>query len=93
MPPSPPLLLLPLPPLSAFLVFPRACRVLLLWLEAAVVAVTTTVEQAVAKAPVVVEKKGKARDKELVGSIPKVCRCVSPPLRWACVAACFGSRL
>lgn len=47
-------------------------HVLLLGLDAAVVAVTTT-EEAETKAPVVVEKKGKARDKELVGSIPKVC--------------------
>ena len=46
------------------------------------IAVTAT-EEVVTKAPVAVEKKGKARDKELVGSIPKVRRCVSSHLHWA----------
>lgn len=62
---------------------------LVLFLEAAVVAAAT--EESETKAPVVVEKKGKARDKELVGSIPKVC--VPPFYCWTSFEACFLSRL
>lgn len=73
---------------ASFLTLPRVVACCLLFLKAAVAAATT--EESETKAPVVVEKKGKARDKELVGSIPKVCLSL---YWWTSIEASFCPRL